>query len=752
MNPAIGRCGKHLYEFGAFCLDPAQRILLQAGKRVPLVPKAIETLLILVQHSGHVLTKDELIKSVWPDTFVEENNLNQHISALRRALGEDQNGDEYIETVPRLGYRFVKHVRVLPAGESDLLLTRRTSTHVVIREEEEEEQQETSEFERQQEEPRGGTSAVTESAAPDRLAEVCAATQRGRSRARAAVVALGIGLLSVVSYPLVVTPSPPEVLDYLQLSKGSSRTKNHLVTDGSYVYFQEQTKDKNFVVQLSSAGGEPVVLRHLPQEVSLLDISPSRPEVLVMGGWGTGKEGPLSVYPLPAGSPRQLGNLLAHAATWSPDGKEILYANGNELFLAGSDGSQLRRVVGTPGRAYHLRWSPIGDVVTFVVTDERTASTSLWEVSVDGMHLRSLLLGGSVQRGDFRGSWTPDGSYYIYSVLVNGRTDLWALAARPRFFSRRSDAPHRLTTGQLSLAEPVPSRDAKKVFAIGTLERVEFIRYDANSEQFIPFLSGVSADGLSFSRDGEWVAYTSYPERTLWRSRADGSQKLQLTFSPLEALMPCWSPDGRRIAVIARSSVGHWKVFLISADGGPLEQLTLRQEDEGNPTWSPDGKALIFAGAPWVSGFAAGSTAIYQMDLESRGVVTLPGSEGLWSPRWSPDGRYLVAETLDSQQLVLFSFQSRTWSKPTNVSGAIIGYSSWSRDSSSFYFNAGLGDYSEIYRVDIARRKKDRLLRWKELHQASTLGQWFTLAPDDSPLLLRDVSIREIYALDVKFP
>src|ERR1700730_12378903 len=107
MNPGIGHSGKHLYEFGGFCLDPTERVLLQAGKRVPLVPKAIETLLILVQHSGHVLTKDELIRSVWPDTFVEENNLNQHISALRRALGEDQNGDVYIETVPRLGYRFV---------------------------------------------------------------------------------------------------------------------------------------------------------------------------------------------------------------------------------------------------------------------------------------------------------------------------------------------------------------------------------------------------------------------------------------------------------------------------------------------------------------------------------------------------------------------------------------------------------------------------------------------------------------------
>jgi Tol biopolymer transport system component/DNA-binding winged helix-turn-helix (wHTH) protein len=732
----MGTSAQPIYEFPGFCLHPAAHLLLCNGESIPLPPKTFETLLMLVRHHGHAVAKEDLIRQVWADTFVEENNLAQNISALRKILGKNHGGDAYIETVPRVGYRFVAPVHEFLAEDASALVARHTRAHVVIHEDEEEEQQETNELEREQERGTG----------------VSASILRSRFHARAAMVVLGIGLLSIVSYPLLVAPSSPLVLDYLQLSKDSPRTKNHLVTDGSYVYFQERTEDRNLVAQLSTAGGESVAIRQLPKESSLLDISPTRPEVLVMGGWGTGKEGPLWVYPLPSGSPRQLGNLLAHDATWSPDGKEILYANGNELFLASSDGNQPRRVAGAPGRAYHLRWSPRRDVVTFVVADEKTASISLWEASLDGTHVQSLLSGGSIQRGDFRGSWTPDGKYYIYPVTANGRTDLWTLPATPKFFSPRSRAPHRLTTGQLSLVEPVFSREGKKLFAIGTLERVEIIRYDTNSDRFVPFLSGVSADGLSFSRDGKWVAYTTYPERTLWRSRADGSQKLQLTFPPQEVLMPCWSPDGKRIAFIARSPTGHWKVFMISADGGTLEQLTSRQEDEGNPTWSPDGKSLIFAGAPWVSGFAAGSTAIYQLDLESRAIVTLPGSKGFWSPRWSPDGRYLVSETLDSQQLVLFDFQSRTWSKLANVSGAVIGYSSWSRDSSSVYFNAGAGDYIEIYRVDVAHRKLVRLLRWKEVHQASTLGQWFTLAPDNSALLLRDTSIREIYALDVKFP
>jgi DNA-binding winged helix-turn-helix (wHTH) protein/tetratricopeptide (TPR) repeat protein len=144
MNPAIGHENKHLYTFGAFRLDPAERVLVRSGKRVSLAPKAFETLFILVQHSGHAVTKDELIKTLWPDSFVEENNLTQQISQLRRALGEGTDEQSYIETVPKLGYRFIAEVREIVAGEGELLLSKRTRTHIVLREEEEQEESDAS--------------------------------------------------------------------------------------------------------------------------------------------------------------------------------------------------------------------------------------------------------------------------------------------------------------------------------------------------------------------------------------------------------------------------------------------------------------------------------------------------------------------------------------------------------------------------------------------------------------------------------
>jgi len=159
MNAAKAHERKRLYEFGAFRLDPAERLLARDGRRVPLAPKVFDTLLILVESSGRVLTKEQLIETLWPDSFVEENNLTQHISALRRALGngnphisknvrsaalsgskDPSDEQEYIETVPKLGYRFVVPVRETGADDAELVISRRTRTHIVLREEQVEEE------------------------------------------------------------------------------------------------------------------------------------------------------------------------------------------------------------------------------------------------------------------------------------------------------------------------------------------------------------------------------------------------------------------------------------------------------------------------------------------------------------------------------------------------------------------------------------------------------------------------------------
>ena len=104
---------KHIYEFGPFRLDAGEHLLLRDGVAVPLTPKALDLLLVLVERHGHLQEKDELLRTVWPDTFVEESNLSSNISQLRKALGDGENGQRYIETAPKRGYRFVARVIIV---------------------------------------------------------------------------------------------------------------------------------------------------------------------------------------------------------------------------------------------------------------------------------------------------------------------------------------------------------------------------------------------------------------------------------------------------------------------------------------------------------------------------------------------------------------------------------------------------------------------------------------------------------------
>src|SRR5713226_9230115 len=133
----MSRPEDHLYEFAAFRLDAAERLLLRDGRPVPLTPKVFDTLLALVERSGHLVEKDELINKLWPDTFVEEATLARNISDLRKALGE---AHKYIETVPKRGYRFVASVMELGNDGAELVLEEHTRSHVVIEEEKEQAQ------------------------------------------------------------------------------------------------------------------------------------------------------------------------------------------------------------------------------------------------------------------------------------------------------------------------------------------------------------------------------------------------------------------------------------------------------------------------------------------------------------------------------------------------------------------------------------------------------------------------------------
>ena len=174
------------------------------------------------------------------------------------------------------------------------------------------------------------------------------------------------------------------------------------------------------------------------------------------------------------------------------------------------------------------------------------------------------------------------------------------------------------------------------------------------------------------------MAYVTYPESTLWRSKTDGSEPLQLTYLGFNPWLPRWSPDGNLIVFWDRNSE---RIFEISPDGGnPRQLIPEYPSPQWDPNWSPSGDKLVFSDAYTPDNQTA--LAIRILSLPSHQISTLPGSQGLFSPRWSPDGRFIVAMKYDSSTLVMFDFQTQKW---TLLGKSIFGWPNWSRDGRYVY-------------------------------------------------------------------
>jgi hypothetical protein len=145
--------------------------------------------------------------------------------------------------------------------------------------------------------------------------------------------------------------------------------------------------------------------------------------------------------------------------------------------------------------------------------------------------------------------------------------------------------PIQLTSSPLGLFTPLPSKDGKKLFVVGRTYRGELQRRESKSGRFTPFLSGISAEGAVFSKDRRRVAYVSYPEGILWRSKPDGSEKMQLSSPPLLPAWPRWSPDGKQIAFYNDSVGKPGRIYLVSADDSSLQQLL---PENPEPKQDPD--------------------------------------------------------------------------------------------------------------------------------------------------------------------
>ena len=545
---------------------------------------------------------------------------------------------------------------------------------------------------------------------------------------------------TILAYFEMQPPVVPKVSKYVQLTH-DGLPKNLNATDGSRIYLFLISSGYQGMGEMSVSGGDPRKLTILPStNMFAWGLSPDASQLLVTDPHGIPPEGSLWSIPLLGGSPRKLGDLTGSTASWSPDGKFVAYGRKNEVYLATADGNDPRKLATIEGAGVILSvaWSPDSKRLRFTYSDFTVSASSLWEVSTDGTNLHTLFPGWHSPANECCGTWTTDGKYFVFS----SQNQIWTIPEKTGWFS--SPKPVQLTSSPMALSAPLPSKDGKQIFVIGATIRGELMRYNSKSGEFVPYLGGISAEFSAFSPDGQWVAYVSFPDGTLWRSKVDGSERLQLTSPPSSVLLPRWSPDGKQIAFHQLTQGKAAKIYVVSPEGGsPRALMPDDSLPEQDPNWSPDSKQIVFGGDA-----NDPKTSVHILDLQTGNVSQLPGSQGMFSPRWSPNGRYIATLSADSKTVSLFDLKTQKWSEL--ISGT-LGYPNWSKDGQHLYLLDIMGA-STVLKVRLSDRKVERVVDLKGFPMTGHYGSSMTIAPDDSPLIVRDAGTYDVYALDWETP
>jgi eukaryotic-like serine/threonine-protein kinase len=551
-----------------------------------------------------------------------------------------------------------------------------------------------------------------------------------------------VALVAFVGFEFFSSASIPVVKRVVQITHDGKPKSNEMATDGSRIYFVENVDGKSVVAQVSTAGGETGVASTSVPDAVVEDYSPVLSDLLVLKS-STSADGTFWLLPMPSGSPRRIGNLTGRSAMLSPDGQRIVYIDAKlGLFVARIDGSDVHKVATNASEPLFVTSFQDESHILIDTQNREINRLTPWKVNLETGESHPILpIGFNQPMQEFSAMYSAGGDYITFASHRDATTDIWAISSRAHPFHRQA-IPVQLTSGPLTYSAPTPSRDGKKVFLFGSLRRSELVRYDPESKTFVPHLAGISAGHVAFSDDGQWVAYVSYPDNTLWRSRVDGSEKLQLTQRPMLVVQPRWSPDGKRIAFTAVDTQKPWQIYLVSVDGGDVEPLLMESQSQLGPAWSPDGKAIVFGRIV----DREPKIALLKIDLESHQVSEVPGSNGLWIPAWSRDGKYLIAQNENGTAIEIFDFSTQKWSELVKAQAGDYGF--FRNDKAVFYSDQEKQTVRSIRLTDHADQEIANLKHINEPQMPAWPG-WVGLSPDGSVLAMRDLGTKEIYALEL---
>jgi len=633
-NPEDGQNGLNsaycLYEFGDFRLDAAKRLLLREGMVVSLTPKAFDVLLLLVTRHGQVVAKDELLRHVWPDTIVEENNLNVNVSLLRKTLGEKPNDHQFIVTVPGRGYQFVSEVRFI--GGEEAIKPKGTNS--------------TSSSDRD--------SLLANETEPHAVKVIVDERVRFDGKNDGDVL---VSIVEGESSVFVQTPRS-EKIDSKAAHKHSELdrwiwltvailTTSALIWVYRHRVASELTLPPIKVTPLTSFLGSE----------NNLSFSPDGKFIAFC--WGGENDDNIDVYIQQIGSsgpPRRLTTDPAKDIhpVWSPDGTQIAFSRvksetDKATFIIPAEGGPERKIYSSPvksiwGGQKHLDWSPDDKFIAGADKLSEDGPYQILLISLETLKPHPLTFPPDKSPGDLNPQFSPDGQSLSFTRMTgsNGLTQdiyivpvvggeprrltsdnrhiagaTWTEDGREIVFS--SDRDGMLKLWRISASggtpEPLPIGDSGASFPSIARKgnRLAFVKNIADSDIYrLRLDSSARSGGAStkfapstqvdrspkFSPDGKRVAFESERsgQREIWVCNEDGSNPIRLTFLDTYSGSPRWSPDGQQIAFDSRGKGSSTAdIYLISSQGGAPWRLTAEDEyDDIVPSWSKDGQWIYF--------------------------------------------------------------------------------------------------------------------------------------------------------------
>ncbi len=620
------RLEKHLYEFGPFRLDAGERVLLKGEEYIPLAPKAFETLLALVQHSGRILDKEDLLRQVWPDTFVEEVSLAKNISTLRKALGEGVDGQRYIETIPKRGYRFVAPVRHLDEEHTGAPSERESPPDVHAA-------------------PSDPAAALDGTAEP----------RTGRRVVLPFVLLAAIGVAGLLVYLANAgrrqdtAPTAVEATPLTTYPGGEDQVA--FSPDGSQIAFTwDEREDRNRDICVKLIGTETLLrLTKDAGDNSKPAWSPDGRQIAFVRSTKDSR----AYYLVSAlgGAERKLADVspymdlgVGNSTYFSPDGRQLAIvdrqnaADPTSIFLLSTANSQ-KLPLTTPAAGatgdYYPAFSPNGRMLAFVRSSS-LSTTDLYVMPASGGEPKRLTFDGLTIQGL---AWTTDASEIVFSSRRGGSiSSLWRVPAG-------GGVPRRISAVGKDVVSPAISRDrlaytqAVEDMNIWRLPLDGAAGKEMRAERTIA--STLWDADPDYSPDGRRIVFSSSRSGGfgIWVCDSDGNNpRLLFDGGPYLTGSPRWSPDGRWIAFDSRSQNAgtgtNPDIFVISAEGGEPRRVTADPGEDVAPSWSRDGRWIYFGSA------RSGVFEIWKAPTAGGRAVQVT-RQGGFEAFESPDGSYL---------------------------------------------------------------------------------------------------------------